>query len=335
MSKKIDFVLTWVDGSDPEWLREKNKWQNGGQKALDNSSTDNRYRDWDLLRYWFRGVEKFAPWVNRIFFVTCGQKPDWLNEQAPKLVLVDHKDFIPEEYLPTFNSSTIEMNIHRIPGLSEHFVNFNDDMFLTDHVKRSDFFKKGKACEPAIFSVISPETSSDVFVHCLVNNLGILNDHFSKKEVIKKYPGMFYSLKYGKTLLKNLYLTPSSYFNGFKDAHLPSPYVKRYFNEVWDKEGEILHKGCLNRFRSKDDHNEWLVKNWQVCSGASTPRSLKWGHCYQLGVDEGYCEAIKNHTYKAICINDSYADRFDFETEQKALKESFQSLLPDKSRFEL
>jgi hypothetical protein len=26
--EKIDFVITWVDGSDPKWLAEKNKYEN-------------------------------------------------------------------------------------------------------------------------------------------------------------------------------------------------------------------------------------------------------------------------------------------------------------------
>lgn len=66
------------------------------------------------LKYWFRGVEKYAPWVHKIYFVTCGQKPDWLNENHDKLVLVNHEDYIPHEYLPTFSSHTIELNFHRI-----------------------------------------------------------------------------------------------------------------------------------------------------------------------------------------------------------------------------
>ena len=78
---KIDFVLTWVDCNDPEWQREKAKFQ--GKTLSDDDIM--RYRDWDNLRYWFRGVEKFAPWVNSVFFVTCGHYPSWLNLNHPKL----------------------------------------------------------------------------------------------------------------------------------------------------------------------------------------------------------------------------------------------------------
>ena len=72
--------------------------------------------------------------VRRIHFVTWGHLPSWLNKEHPKLNIVNHKDFIPEKYLPTFNSHAL-WNMHRIPGLAENFVYFNDDMFL---IKRSD-----------------------------------------------------------------------------------------------------------------------------------------------------------------------------------------------------
>ena len=83
----------------------------------------------DNLQYWFRGVGKFAPWVNRIHFITYGHLPPWLNVDHPKINIVRHTDYIPKKYLPTFNSHVIELNIHRIEGLANCFVYFNDDTF--------------------------------------------------------------------------------------------------------------------------------------------------------------------------------------------------------------
>lgn len=136
----IDFVLIWVDGNDPKWqtIFMKYKENDGDKRPL-------RFRDMGTLRYWFRGVEKFAPWVNKVYFVTCGQRPNWLNTANPKLVCVRHDEFIPEKYLPTFSSHTIEFNLHRIPGLSEQFVYFNDDMFLIRETYRKDFFVDRKS----------------------------------------------------------------------------------------------------------------------------------------------------------------------------------------------
>ena len=100
MSRKteIDFVITWVDGSDPAWLREKAAY--GGQEINERTPSvdarDVRYLDHGLLRYWFRGVEKFAPWVRKIHFVTWGHLPAWLDTGHPKLHIVRHEDYIPK-----------------------------------------------------------------------------------------------------------------------------------------------------------------------------------------------------------------------------------------------
>ena len=149
----IDFVIIWVDGNDPEWQAEKAKYA----PPSDSDDRIERYRDWGLLPYWFRGVEKFAPWVNKIHFVTWGHIPKWLNTEHPKLNIVRHQDYIPEKYLPTFSSNPIELNLHRIKGLSENFVYFNDDTFIISPVSKNVFFKNDLPCDSAVLTV-----------HCLV-----------------------------------------------------------------------------------------------------------------------------------------------------------------------
>ena len=76
MSFDIDFVIPWVDGSDQEWIELFNKYAPSGKKKNIDFSAE-RYRDYGLLKYWFRGVEKFAPYVRNVHFITNGQKPDW------------------------------------------------------------------------------------------------------------------------------------------------------------------------------------------------------------------------------------------------------------------
>lgn len=133
---KIDFVIPWVDGNDPKWKTEKDKYS---PTKADESNSANRYRDWGLLPYWFRAVEKYTPWVNKIYFVTWGHIPGFLNTEHEKLKIVNHKDYIPVEYLPTFSSHVIEANLHRIPGISEHFVYFNDDTFILRPMPETSF----------------------------------------------------------------------------------------------------------------------------------------------------------------------------------------------------
>ena len=135
---EIDFVITWVDGNDPAWKRQRNLAAQASEQIQKTDNRKERYRDWDNLQYWFRGVEQFAPWVRKVHFVTWGHIPDWLNIAHPKLNIVRHDEFIPKDFLPTFNSHTIEWNFHRIQGLSDNFVYFNDDMLLLNTVKPTD-----------------------------------------------------------------------------------------------------------------------------------------------------------------------------------------------------
>lgn len=92
-------LLPWVDGNDPEWQEEKKNTRiQKGIFSVDDRKE--RYRDWDNLHYWFRGVEKYAPWVRKIHFVTWGHIPAWLDTANPKLNIVRHEDFIPGEFRP-------------------------------------------------------------------------------------------------------------------------------------------------------------------------------------------------------------------------------------------
>ena len=180
MNQDIDFVIPWVDGSDPAWIEEFNKYCPEDKRIIDAS--EKRYRDFGLLRYWFRGVEQFAPWVRKVHFVTCGQKPDWLNLSAPKLHWVQHKDYIPQEYLPVFSANPIELMMHKIPGLAEKIVYFNDDFFLTSPVRKKFFFRNGLPCDSAILGTIS---LTDIG-HILLNNNNLINSVFSKKRLYEE-----------------------------------------------------------------------------------------------------------------------------------------------------
>ena len=122
----IDIVLPWVDGSDKAWQKCKAEYLN--EPLAD--AREERFRDWGVLKYVFRSIETNLPWARTVHFVTWGHIPKWLNCAHPKLKIVRHEDFIPQEYLPTFSSHPIELNLHRISELESKFVYFNDDMFI-------------------------------------------------------------------------------------------------------------------------------------------------------------------------------------------------------------
>ncbi|MCO4292872.1 Stealth CR1 domain-containing protein [Solitalea sp. MAHUQ-68] len=138
---EIDLVYLWVDGSDPQWMAKKIAVTGN---ANDNSEVNNkgRYFNNDELKYSLRSVEINAAWIRKVFIVTDNQKPDWLDLNNPKVKIVDHKDILLPEALPSFNSSVIEYFLYKIPGLSEHFLFANDDMFFNAKLSPNYFFSQ-------------------------------------------------------------------------------------------------------------------------------------------------------------------------------------------------
>lgn len=330
-NSKIDFVIAWVDGSDPNWLEEKRRYDRTSSIQDDREV---RFRDWDLLRYWFRGVETNAPWVNKIYFVTWGHVPGWLNTAHPKLQIVNHKDYIPEPYLPTFNSHTIELNLHRIPGLSEQFVYFNDDMYLLNSLKPEDFFQEGKPCD--LFSLDALYFNKGSAGAFNGNNMEIINSHFDKKQQYKKWRKKWLCPKYSiRKLYRTLALLPYPWFPGFYCQHIPEAYLKSTFQEVWEQEYEILDRTCRDRFRSRTNVNQWLFKYWQLASGNFVPRRLDIGLCYHLrdANFEDACRDVRTRKYPMLCLNDT-PETENPDDKMRRLQKEFALVFPDKSGFE-
>lgn len=326
---KIDFVITWVDGNDKEWQNEKNKYQ----ATKENDNKNIRYRDWDNLKYWFRAVEKYANWVNKIYFITYGHLPDWLDTTNEKLVIVNHNDFIPQKYLPTFNSCAIELNMYRIKRLSENFVYFNDDMFFNDYTKPTDFFKKDLPCEYAILTTIVA-SGQDKFEHRIINNMGVINKHFNMKKCIKSNFGKWFNLKYGKDQLRTLLLMSWNNFPAIKFSHSAISFKKSTFEEIWNKEPEIMNNSCETKFRNFTGVNPWVFKDWQIAKGEIYPRKSNFSKFYIINNDNSeIINDIKKGKHKLICLNDS--DKIEnFEVQKSKINNAFEEKLNKKSTFE-
>ncbi len=137
----VDLVYLWCDGNDPEFrARKQCRLQECGLPWNEDNLGDLRYVDNEELRFSLRSVYENLPWINHIFIVTDRQVPCWLKAH-PKLSIVDHRDILPKELLPTFNSVTIEMYVHKIQGLSEKYLLLNDDMFIGTPLKKDFFFQ--------------------------------------------------------------------------------------------------------------------------------------------------------------------------------------------------
>lgn len=334
----IDFVVTWVDGNDRIWQAKKAGCSKTGDGRIDSS--DKRYRDWGFLRYLFRSIETFAPWANKVFLVTCGHTPEWLNMDAAKLVFVKHEDYMPQKYLPTFSSHPIELNLHRIAGLSEHFININDDIILTRSVQPDFFFKQGLPVLCPELHAILPKGHADIMAHIYVNNISATNRHFDFKRLLQDNKSKWFNPKaIGlKAVMENIFCAQYSEMPGIRPLHLAYPLLKSTLIEVWHSEPELLDHASLNRFRSAEDVSQQIFWYWQMASGKFVPQaSRRLGRSYDIDKDlKEIVSAVRKQKYAQVCANDmgGFENQEEFERAKNSLLAAFESILPDKSTFE-
>ena len=335
---QIDFVVTWLDSSDLKWQKEYEFYKSNykGDKSIA------RFRDMNIFQYWFRAVERYAPWVNKVYLVTNGKFPDWINKECPKLVLVKHEDYIPKEFLPTFNSCTIELHLHRIKGLSEHFVYFNDDMLLNGPITPEYFFKNGLPCD------LNKETYLNVPIYTekdrfgiyisMMANIGIINRQFRRWDTVCKKPNRWFVLHLGvHGLIMSILLARQRLFVGFSNFHLEQTYLKSTFEEVWEKEPNFMSASCT-RFREEVIANPYIFRYWQLATNRFHPQK-KDGHFFFLterGILNQIENTITNNIGKTICLNDSsLCSQNDYEYIKERLQSIFHKKYPIKSSFEL
>lgn len=327
MKDKIDFVILWVDPTDEKWIKEKNKYLN-----VEGDKSNKRFRDFDNLKYLFRGIERFAPFVNKIFFVTYGHLPKWLNKNNDRLVIVNHKDYIDEKYLPTFNSNVIELNLGNIDKLSEQFVLLNDDIFILNNLKEEDFFKSGKPNDFYIEYRKKHPSNRGVIMH--KNYFNILNKYFSKEEFVKNNKEKIINKEYG---IKNLYNLKNKKNESFLDlysAHLNQNLLKSTFNTLWNYEYDLLDKASQNRFRANSDIGQMLCRYYNLLLGNFNP-SKPLGKYFEISNNnKKIINAIKLQKYKLICINDAN-EGIDFEKCKNEINNALESVFNKKSSFEL
>lgn len=333
MMQEIDFVVTWVDGGDPAWRREKGKYTPG----TSDDGREERYRDFGLFRYWFRGVERFAPWVRKVHLVTWGHVPEWLNTDCPKLNVVRHDDFIPKEFLPTFNSNVIEIYMHRIEGLAEQFVYFNDDIYLTRPIKPEFFFREDLPCDMLALQPVVANRDNPVMSHLFLNNALVLSKYFDKRENVRSQPGNYFHIGYPPLyFFYNLLELSFPRFTGFYTVHGPMPFLKSTFSELWEKEEEALRNMSHNRFRSRDDLTPYLFREYQKLSGRFRAKNIQKDFKIfpVFGRTDKLLHAIRKQKKKIICINDISIPEDRADEAGKAICEAFRQILPSPSGFE-
>lgn len=304
MDEKIDFVITWVNDKDPKWIKKMNLFS---KKLQTNRSKDSilRFRDYGTLKFLFRSIERYAPWVNHIYLVTDDQVPNWLNLCNSKVSIVDHKDILPSQILPVFNSDVIELSMNKIKGLSENFVSFNDDMLLNDFVKETDFFINEKPRDFRIYRTFIP---SEPFQHIVFNDVALINNWLNGTWPISK-TGLF-SKKYNKQQIRNIFHLRRKFISSYLDPHIPLCFTKDSFSKSWKIWDKGISMNQHNRFRSNNDISIWLIRYFQLETGNFVPRSVDFGKFYDLNNIEDIVNDLNNSNHKLICINDTYINNY-------------------------
>jgi len=205
----VDIVYTWVDGSDSKWLKKKHdtlKKYSSFHKS-ENVSGNSRFLNRNELKFSLRSIQKYAPWVRKIFIVTDDQIPNWLNINNPKIQIIDHKEiFNDSSNLPTFNSNVIGAKLHHIKDLSNNFLYLNDDVFLGRVTKKSDFFDYNKKAKIFVGDKLKINKTNLLNEKSLLKNnvyqKGILNSRrliFNKFNLIIPYVLRHGVICYNKT----------------------------------------------------------------------------------------------------------------------------------------
>ena len=291
----MDVVITYVNGLDSEWQKEYERYTN-------TPILEKRFRDWGTLKYLFRGIAENMPFVRKVHLVVSqeSQVPEWVNREEVNVVL--HKDIIPEEHLPTFNSNSIEMHLHRIDGLDEEYLYFNDDMFPMLPCEPTDFFRNGKG-------VIG--MSRHVVAHDMYKKICRNSDRLARRAAGR-----------GASLW---FLRPQ---------HICSPMLRSECCELYAKcEGEIL--GAMSRVRTERNYTQYIYLNYMYLRGKIEPKRISKKH-FSLAIASAtkLCEFIKNPSRKMTCINDVYLQEERYVELRKELLEAFEERFPQRSKFE-
>lgn len=335
----IDIVVPWVDSSDPEWQSDKSKYSSS------NSYGDRpeRFRERGLLKYFFRCIDKNMPWVRNVFFLTRQNVPAWLDTSNPKLRIVKHEDFIPENALPCFNSSLLERYLHLIPDLSEHFIYFNDDCYVLSPVSEDYFFHNGMPRDMLAFQPVVANPKDPGMSHLFLNDALVLSRHFDKRTTVKENLGKFFHIGYPLfNFVYNALEMCFPKFSGLYSVHSAAPLLKSNFVELWDKEGEYLESLAVNRFRSDSDVNQYLFREWGKLKGRFVPSNITRHVMYtEISEDNGKTvELIQAKgkrcfapAVKILCINDT-VNSPDDDRVSKQLIDAFESSYGEVSGFE-
>lgn len=307
----IDLVYLWVDGNDPAWKR---KHDAVAGHTVDDTQTDckGRYANNDELRYSLRSIELYAPWIRKIFIVTDNQRPEWLDISNSRVEIVDHTSILPEDALPCFNSPVIEYHLHKIPGLSEHFLYANDDMMLNKPVGPEDFFTPEG--EPVMRVVKRPFVRwKEWFL------LDVLHKRMGNHNAQIRNSGRLVKERYGQRYT-------------FKPHHNIDAYTKSLCRATVEEFSEQLIPTFAHHLRNDEDYQRVLYYYMACVLGKGKPVYVDGSTSFQLAIHKPYhYPRMEKYDPTFFCMNDSENAT---DEHRRMAKEYLAGRFPDKSGFE-
>lgn len=292
----MDAVITYVNGLDPVWQAQY-------AKTLNVPPITKRYRDWGTFKYLLRGLEKHIPDINKVFLVVSGesQVPEFVNPDRVKIVC--HSDIIPQEYLPTFSSRTIEIFLHKIEGLSERFLYFNDDMFPVADIREEDFFKGDKI----IFGISR---------HLFVNNI-YKSAVFNSDRLVRRL------LKKGHCL------------SFVRPQHICTPMLKSESEKLFKAAGNEICS-LITPLRHPKNVSQYIYTDYLYFQHKVINRRISNKHISpSVHSAAKTAEYITNPVTKLVNINDVEMSAEAYEQFHKVIIDAFEKHFPNKSGFEI
>ncbi len=292
----MDAVITYVNGLDPVW--RKSYETHVGVQAVTKY-----YRDWGTLKYLLRGIETHMPFIRNVYLVVSGESqiPEWADRENLHIVL--HEDIIPRSFLPTFNSTAIELFLYRIKGLDEEFLYFNDDFFPVSDSRADDFFRDGKA------SI----RFTRHFYSC-----GMYKKHVRNADCLaRKALGLRHSI------------------NFVRPQHTCYPMIRSEAAELFSKvEADLL--ASVTSIRKSINCNGYVFEDYLYYKGKTEPARFNSKYFSLALVPIGrICSYIVSPRRSFVCINDVSLPESRFIEYRTRLHEAFEKKFPCKSRFEL
>lgn len=294
---RVDLVIPFVDSTDPEWfsLYQKTFNENPIKKYRPNT---------DFLKYNLRSIAQNIPWIDTVHLIVMSESqiPNWINKENVNIVY--HKDIIPEQYLPTFNSSTIELFQYKIPNLAEHYLVGNDDYFVVTPLLKEDFY-----------------TSDGVPKITWMKGINIENTTPWQSQVSKMYHFFVHNLA-GDVIVPN---------------HTYSPHTKQSWVQLWKEYSEALNNSITQKADGKNFCQyaaQYFLLSRQECTSGSID-----GACYQFILPYVLCFMydLISQSRQMLCLNDTCDDEGLINDDSPIYKKVInllQECFPEKCKYE-